>query len=124
MKLKNIVVTTLFGLFCMAVGTFILGIIDAYYKKDMIHVHINNEKYDLDLFFKNRDILILNKQEEIERRVEGGMEDMLIDLMAPPPFQEVFSRINRQKLDEKYRFVEEFRKFWEERKKTYKDSKT
>ncbi len=124
MKLKKVILLVLFGFVCTVLGEIVLGLIDAYYRRDMVHIRLNTKDYDLDLFFKNSRMLILNKQEEISRRVEGGMEDILIDLMAPPPFQEVFSRINREKLDEKYKIVDDFRKFLEENKKKFKDSKT
>ncbi|MFH1332469.1 MAG: hypothetical protein ABIH63_04270 [archaeon] len=116
MKVRNIFYLTIYGVLCMFLGAFIIGVLDFYFKRNMVQVRLNTKHYEADILFKNPLILVINRIDEVERRVQGGMEDMLIDLMAPSPFQKVFSKINKEKLDEKKKLVEAFKDFLQEKK--------
>lgn len=122
-KVRRVIFLTLYGFFCMALGTFVLGLVDEFSKRNLPRVHLDTENYEVDVIFKSPQMLIINNIRQVERRVQGGMEDMMIDLMAPLPFQDVFSRINYEKLEEKRKFVEGFKKFLDEQKK-FEESKT
>jgi len=116
MKVKNVFYLTVYGVVCMLLGAFIIGVLDLYFKRNMVQVRLSTEHYEANIFFKNPSILVMNRLEEVERRVQGGMEDMLLDLIAPYPFQKVFSKINKEKLDEKKKLVEDFKDFMQEKK--------
>jgi len=78
-----------------------------FWKLYMININLETRDYILELSLKNYGPLRFNTQEEINSRVEAGMEDILIDLMAPPHLIGIFNMINREQLQKKKEIIKE-----------------
>ncbi len=106
-KIKKRVKSVLFLVIAVLFGWF-LGIIwDPIVRWKMVNVYSENKDYSLILSFKDPRLLVINRAEEIQDIVDKSMDNLVIDLMAPPALKKVFEDINRKRMEEKARILKE-----------------
>lgn len=115
-NIKTVMTHSVVGFVCLIFGM----VSKVFFTWDMYNIDKDERGYILELSLKNpKTVLIFNTPQQIDARVDYGMNDLMIDLTAPPPLREMLNIVNKVKNKEKKILIEKFQEYLKnEEKKT------